>query len=49
MEEKHWKLHLELRPKWLKPKRNEKEAIEKKEEVVETTSDLDEAIVFTIL
>jgi hypothetical protein len=49
MEEKCWKLHLELHPKWLKSKRKEKETTETKEEVVESTSDLDEAIVCTTL
>jgi hypothetical protein len=49
MEEKCWKLHLELHPKWLKSKGKEKETIETKEEVVERTSDLDEAIVCTTL
>jgi hypothetical protein len=47
--EKCWKLHLELNPKWLKYKRKAKVANETKEEVVEGTSDLNEAIVFTTL
>jgi hypothetical protein len=48
-EEKCWKLHPKLHPKWLKSKGKEKEATETKEEVVESTSDLDEAIVCTTL
>jgi hypothetical protein len=41
-EEKCWKLHQELRPKWLKSKGKAKGATETKEEAVESTFDLDE-------
>lgn len=48
IDEKCWKLHLKLNPKWLKSKRKTKKATKTKE-VVEITSDLDEAIVCTKL
>jgi hypothetical protein len=48
-EEKCWKLHPELHPKWLKSKGKEKESTKTKEEVVEKPYDLDEAIVCTTL
>jgi hypothetical protein len=49
MEEKCWKLHPELCPKWIKSKGKEKVATETKEEAIESTYDLDEVIVCTTL
>jgi len=48
-EEKCWKFHSELHPRWLKSKGKEKETTKTKEEVVESTFDMDEAVVFTTL
>jgi hypothetical protein len=49
MKEKCWKLHLKLHPKCLNSKRETKEVVEKKEEAIVITSDLDEATFCTTL
>jgi hypothetical protein len=49
IEEKCWKLSLELRLKWLKFKGKSKIATKPKEEEVERTFDQDEVIVYATL
>jgi hypothetical protein len=48
-EEKCWKLHLELCPKWINSKGKENANTKTKEEVVESTYNLDKSIVSTTL
>ena len=49
IDEKFWKLHPELHPKWMKTKEKKKTTTKTKEEVVESTSDLDKAIICSTL
>jgi len=45
MEEKCWKLHPELHPKWLKYKGKTKVSTKTKEEAIESTYDMVEGVV----